>query len=653
MLKKKKIVFLGLDAAMPDLIKRFVSEGNMPNVKKLIDNGIFSRLETVFPPLTAAAWTAIVSGAGAGTNGVPSLMVKHLGEDLDYWHTSFDRREVLCETLWDVAKKAGKKTALINWPVTFPMGSITENDGVQLAGSLNPPFRYFYMPLWDCASSSIFSDRLLNCNQIPGRAVKIETKEAKNWINIPPTYKLPLEFEITVPPTYIEGYKMNVLIYASTELGYDRMRISENKNADDYITDIGINEYGPWITKKFKARDYERKGRFRFQLFELTPDGKHFKLYQSAINTAENYSIPEKLTKEVEEIAGAYMEVDDPWAFMDGWMDDKTYIEQLGLHADWWGKATKYVLENNEWDMAFSWVGTIDHIEHVLYGGIEPKSRVYDSNKYEWCLDMIRKVYKQVDDNIGRILEGINLEETYIVLISDHGMTHLDWNPYVKEHLSRNGLLEYCLDLTTDDPSNLKINWKNTKCHPLEPCHAHIFINLKGRDPQGIVEEKDYKKVQQQIIKALYDMKDPETGESVVALAVTKEEAGVLGIFEGPGYDRIGDVVYAWKPGYMSHPFIYRSSVMYRDGSVRIVPNKELYEPAVLCKNFTGVHLALPNLHDMHAVMIMAGPGVEQYERKYAAKIIDVAPTISKVLNIDVPKDAEGGILYDVLNKIK
>lgn len=653
MLKKKKIVFLGLDAAMPDLIKRFVSEGNMPNVKKLIDNGIFSRLETVFPPLTAAAWTAIVSGAGAGTNGVPSLMVKHLGEDLDYWHTSFDRREVLCETLWDVAKKAGKKTALINWPVTFPMGSITENDGVQLAGSLNPPFRYFYMPLWDCASSSIFSDRLLNCNQIPGRAVKIETKEAKNWINIPPTYKLPLEFEITVPPTYIEGYKMNVLIYASTELGYDRMRISENKNADDYITDIGINEYGPWITKKFKARDYERKGRFRFQLFELTPDGKHFKLYQSAINTAENYSIPEKLTKEVEEIAGAYMEVDDPWAFMDGWMDDKTYIEQLGLHADWWGKATKYVLENNEWDMAFSWVGTIDHIEHVLYGGIEPKSRVYDSNKYEWCLDMIRKVYKQVDDNIGRILEGINLEETYIVLISDHGMTHLDWNPYVKEHLSRNGLLEYCLDLTTDDPSNLKINWKNTKCHPLEPCHAHIFINLKERDPQGIVEEKDYKKVQQQIIKALYDMKDPETGESVVALAVTKEEAGVLGIFEGPGYDRIGDVVYAWKPGYMSHPFIYRSSVMYRDGSVRIVPNKELYEPAVLCKNFTGVHLALPNLHDMHAVMIMAGPGVEQYERKYAAKIIDVAPTISKVLNIDVPKDAEGGILYDVLNKIK
>ncbi len=74
-MKDKKILFLGLDAAMPDLVKKFVQEGSMPNTAKLMNQGIFSRLETVFPPLTAAAWTAIVSGAGSGTNGVPSLMV--------------------------------------------------------------------------------------------------------------------------------------------------------------------------------------------------------------------------------------------------------------------------------------------------------------------------------------------------------------------------------------------------------------------------------------------------------------------------------------------------------------------------------------------------------------------------------------------------
>lgn len=649
----KKILFLGLDAAMPDLVKKFVDEGAMPNTAKLMEKGVFSRLETVFPPLTAAAWTAIVSGAGSGTNGVPSLMVKHLGEDLDHWHTSFDRNEVLCETLWDVAKRMGKKVALINWPVTFPMGAISEEDGVQLAGSLNPPFRYFFMPLWDVASSACFSNQKLRCNQIPGRAVQLEAVPAQGWSNLPESRRPCLEFEITVPPTYVDGYKMYVIMYASTDEGYDRMLISESKDAAKAVTDITMGEYGPWITKNYKARDYQRDGRFRFQILQLSKDGKDFKLYQSAINMAEPYSVPESLSKEVEAVAGTYMEVDDPWSFMDGWMEPELYLEQLGLHANWWGNATKYVLDNKEWDMAFSWVGTIDHIEHVLYAGIEPKARVYDPDKADFCWHMIRETYRQVDDNIGKILEGVDLDNTYVVLISDHGMTHLDWNPYVKEHLSRAGLLEYCLDLSTDDPSNLSINWEHTKCHPLEPCHAHIFINLKGRDPQGIVEPEDYERVQEEIIRCLLNMRNPETGDQVVAMAVKKSEAGTLGIFEGPGFDRVGDVLYAWKPGYMSHPFIYRSKIQYRDGTERTIANPELYEAAGLCRNFTGVHLALPSLHDMHACMIMAGPNVPKYERKYPAKIIDVAPTLCKALGIDVPKDAEGGVLYDILDRIQ
>jgi len=509
------------------------------------------------------------------------------------------------------------------------------------------------MPLWDVASSACFSNQKLRCNQIPGRAVQVSAVPAVGWISLPESKKPCLEFEITVPPTYVEGYKMYVAVYATSDTGYDRMCISRTKNAAEAITDIGLGEYGPWIVMNFKARDYQRDGRFRFQILELSPDGANFKLYQSSINMAEPYSVPASLSKEVEAVAGAFMEVDDPWSFMDGWMSPELYLEQLGFHANWWGNATKYVVDNKEWDMAFSWVGTIDHIEHVLYSGIEPKARVYDPDKADFCWHMIRETYRQVDDNIGKILEGVDLDNTYVVLISDHGMTHLDWNPYVKEHLSRAGLLEYVLDLSTDDPSNLKINWENTKCHPLEPCHAHIFINLKGRDPQGIVDPADYEKVQEEIIRCLLNMKNPETGEQVVALAIKKSEAGTLGIYEGPGYDRVGDVLYAWKAGYMSPPFIYRSAIQYRDGTQRIIANTELYEAAGLCRNFTGVHLALPSLHDMHACMLMVGPKVTQYERRYPARIIDVAPTLCKLLNIDVPKDAEGGVIYDILDSIR
>lgn len=653
MSKAKKVVFLGLDAALPDLVKKFVAEGNMPNMERLMNQGYFTRAETVFPPLTAAGWAAIVTGAGAGTVGIPSLMVKFPGEELDHWHTSFDRELNLAQTMWEVAEECGQKVAMVNWPVTFPLGGLHREDSIQVAGALNPPFRYFYMPLWDVASSAIFADQLFSCNQIPGRAVVIEPKSADGWTNMPDMVKEPLEFSITVPPTYIEGVTYQVLFYASKD-DYDRVRICRAKDASDYITDIAKGDYGPWVTEDYiNFNDEPKKGRFRFQLVTPGENGKGIKLYQSSINTAEPYTVPECLTEELEEVAGTFMEVDDPWGFMDQWLTDDLYLEQLGLHANWWGKSTKHVLENNEWDMAFSWVGTIDHIQHVLYGGIEPRSRLYDESKYEWCMECIRKVYKQVDDNIGVILENIDLNETVVVVVSDHGFSHLDWNPFVKKILSEAGLLEFVLDLTTDDPSNLTIDWSKTKCHPLEPCHAHIFINLKGREPNGIVEPEDYARVQQEIINALYSIKNPENGENAVALAVTKEEAGLLGIMQGEGYDRIGDVLYAWKPGYMSHPFIYRSAVKYRDGSERIIANKELCEEAILGRNFTGVHLGLPTLPEMHAMFLAAGGDIQQFERENPAKIIDIAPTLSTMLGIPIPKNAEGGVLYDFMENLE
>jgi predicted AlkP superfamily phosphohydrolase/phosphomutase len=98
-MKPKRLLMLGLDAALPDLITRFTQEGSMPNVKRLMDGGFFSRMITTFPPLTAAAWGAITSGAGPGTAGIPSLMVHEPGEPLDKWHTSFDRRMLKAETL--------------------------------------------------------------------------------------------------------------------------------------------------------------------------------------------------------------------------------------------------------------------------------------------------------------------------------------------------------------------------------------------------------------------------------------------------------------------------------------------------------------------------------------------------------------------------
>jgi len=638
-----KLLMLGLDAALPDLITRFAAEGSMPVTQKLIENGWFSRMVTTFPPLTAAAWGAITSGAGPGTAAIPSLMVHKPGEPLDKWHTSFCRHILEAETLWEAAAKAGKKTLLVNWPVTWPLG--VEN-GIQLAASLNPPFRYFYMPLWDIAASAIFSTQVERCNQIPGRAIQVRPQAAEGWSHLPRHTGAPLELSIDVPPTYAGGPRYHVLLLDSKGAGYDRILISRSKDAAAAVAILQSGEKSNWISETFTDCDGNlKKGRFYFYLIQLKGPGA-FKLYQSAINTAEEITLPPELTPELDAAAGPYIEVDDPWAYMDGWIDIDFYLGQLTAQNDWWERATVFGMNKIEWDLAFSWVGTIDHIQHVLYGGIDPKSCHYKPEEAPKILEHVRRVYSEVDARIGRILDHVDRSNTLVCLVSDHGFSSLERNPYIKHHLAKAGLLSFDLDSKT---GKMSIDWSKTKCFPLEPGHAHIFVNLKGRDPQGIVEPGDYEEVQEEIIDVLLSLRDPTTGRHVVATALRKQEAGTLGVFENQGYERIGDVLFALKPQYMANPFVYPAAVKYRDGTERFIANPEDFEPAELHRNFTGVHLSLPALKEMHAAVVLAGNGIPNVNRKNPINIIDLAPTLAYLLGTPTPKDAEGNVLKEMV----
>ena len=457
-----------------------------------------------------------------------------------------------------------------------------------------------------------------------------------------------MEIQIQVPPTYAKGPLYHAVMVGSAGKGYEKLIISRTKNAEDAVAVLTPGERSRWLTETFTNVEGQFcKGRFYFHLVELSgPD--RFKLYQSAVNTAENITDPPELNEELVQTAGPYMEVDDPWGYMDGWVDMDFYLEQLTAHNDWWEKATRFGFSKTDWDMAFSWVGTIDHIQHVLYGGIDPKSSYYDPKEAPRWMDCIRRVYSEVDERIGRILEDVDMEHTLVCLVSDHGFSSIEQNPYLKHHLAKAGLLSYELDPHSGE---MKIDWSRTKCFPLEPCHAHIFVNLKGRDPDGIVEPEDYEKVQEEIIDALLAMRDPKTGERVVATAIRKQEAGTLGVFENQGYERIGDVLFGLKPQYMANPFVYPVGVKYRDGTERMIPNPEGFEPAKLHRNFTGVHLALPAIKEMHAAVVLAGSGVPQVKRKNPINVIDLAPTLAYLIGAPIPKDAEGNILKEMVNR--
>jgi predicted AlkP superfamily phosphohydrolase/phosphomutase len=144
---------------------------------------------------------------------------------------------------------------------------------------------------------------------------------------------------------------------------------------------------------------------------------------------------------------------------------------------------------------------------------------------------------------------------------------------------------------------------------------VHIFINLAGLEPAGIVSPDEYEATQLEIIDALHAYRDPVTGHSPFALALTNADAEMVNLWG----DLVGDVVYALRPEF--------------DGAHgKQLPTAKL------------------GMGGQHCTFVMAGPGVKQaVHLQRQVRAIDVAPTVCYLLGIPMPHQVEGGVVYEAL----
>ncbi|MGQ3686313.1 MAG: alkaline phosphatase family protein [Candidatus Loosdrechtia sp.] len=113
----KKVIVIGLDCATPQLVfDEWIDD--LPNMKKLINSGIYGELESIIPPITVPAWTAMVTGKDPGELGCYGFRNR---KDYSYDQLSFaNSLGVKDNTLWDILSKKGKKSILVGVPQTYP-----------------------------------------------------------------------------------------------------------------------------------------------------------------------------------------------------------------------------------------------------------------------------------------------------------------------------------------------------------------------------------------------------------------------------------------------------------------------------------------------------------------------------------------------------
>jgi len=130
-----RVVVIGLDGATFDLMKPWMEQGKLPNLKRLMDSGISRTLQSVVPPISAGAWSSFMTGKNPGKHGVFGFRPYDLGRYTCFNERLVDSTYVAGKTFLDLLSDTGHKIAMICIPITYP---VWEVNGIMVAGLPTP-----------------------------------------------------------------------------------------------------------------------------------------------------------------------------------------------------------------------------------------------------------------------------------------------------------------------------------------------------------------------------------------------------------------------------------------------------------------------------------------------------------------------------------
>ncbi len=625
----KKVALIGLDCALPHLIEQHIREGHLPTFKKLVEGGVIAENCLVpYPTITPPNWASIATGAWPGTHGITDFHVPIPGATPDTTNVvqAFSSERLQAEYIWDAADKAGKKCIVLNYPGSWPMKmkngivvggrglTVTEKrDGIKgMTGVVN-----------------LCYDHLITTGFYP-RGIKGSFQPAKGWTNLPKKEQEPLEIAAKLDFRGSESDVAETVWYAmarqSGDNGYDRVTLSPTRNFKDAFCTLAVGEWSPVITTDIKMKDGSvKQASFRCKLVELSDDAENLRFYISAMWTYSGWSDPENIAAELVSKDGAILPGGGVIGYAMDWFDLDTFVEINEFYTQWLADAAATLLGKHEWDLFYMHAHSPDWAYHMILTSMYPELNK-DEARRKQAWDAHLRIYQAQDKMLEQILEQCG-RETLVILVSDHGAVADGpvFDPYkilvpaglaalqekqaayVPATVRGDGLMDEVRI------QSLRPDVKKSKCFPQRT--IYIYINLKGRDPEGIVDPADYEKVQQQIIDALYSYVDPATGKRPVSLALSKNDARILGLYG----DRVGDVIYALYPWYSG-----------QHGN--ILPAAEW------------------GVGSLKGLLAFNGPGIKKgYRLERNCSLIDIVPTICYLMDLPLPEQAEGAILYQAL----
>jgi predicted AlkP superfamily phosphohydrolase/phosphomutase len=569
------IIVVSFDGAPAGQVYRMMEQGILPAFSALASQGVWAEsMTSTDPSLTAPAHASLITGAFPAKTGIVSNLY-HNPNDSFYWYRSgFEQPLDQVDPIWVTASRAGLTTASL-----FVAGGSPFLPGQTADYTIAYGVRDAYSDLeklklvpvrqaWEGQAPTSFSP--------PLEASWIIEKVSKVYI------------------TALDSLDDDIALYDSFVLNTQRVFTPNSLT-------IQPGEWGALILDSAKGAG----AHFLIQNVLPARNQLRIEIYHTGVN--HNTATPRPLLEGLNQKFGFFPAGPDSYALDHGWITPAQFLEMLQRSTTWMTDVTLWVYQTYQPDLLFTWLDAFDAAGHTALPADAPTSlQGVDPTLYQ-------QAARAADTALASLLGQISLEETNLVVLSDHGMAPVHTTVNLNTLLQDAGLLVL-------DQKDYVVVEKSQAIAFASGGSANVYINREGWEQDGIVPETEYVEVLQKIQDLLAGLVDPKNGQPVIRRTVVREDLISLHL----KHLHSGDLFIQANPGYNLDSHRGWDNIFSNTG-------------------YAGQHGYDCTLPEMAAIFIAAGPGIPAADQVIPPlQIVDVAPSLLLLSGLPLDPEMDG-----------
>lgn len=482
---QKRVVILGIDGLEPKIVNSLLKAKKIPHLAQF---PYYSQLQTTIPPQSPVAWASFITSVNPEKHQLFDFVKRNPENYQPYLAYSMEAKEpaIQAKPFWQVSEELPTKVLFL--PDTYPASQL---NGQMISGMGTPDI------LGTDGNFYLYSTQKLNKKFKRGSFVSIKKARRIETLISGPKYQAIQEIKTSSIPLVIKPKK------DSLELEIQGQKIPLKKN-----------QFSPWIRLSFKIDLFRKVSVLaKFYLRSLQPE---INLYLSPLNIDPQkpfYSIsfPKNFSQKLTQKYGNFSTLGlphDTWALQEGIFNQAAFLQQTDDLLEKRKKIILGELADFPTGLFVAYLGTIDSIQHMFWSQQK----------------IINDYYRKMDEVVGQVMKLLD-ENDSLFILSDHGFGPFNYEVHLNTWLRDNGYLS--LKKGKIGKELLKnIDWTKTKAYALG--FNSLYLNLKGREGQGIVTKREKPRLIKEISQKLRNLKNPTNNQRVIKNIYPRKEPDLI-----------------------------------------------------------------------------------------------------------------------------